>query len=82
MNRKCGNPLCSVSTGISGHLTFGSGELDEHGYWEKPCWTCARASEKANPNIGACWPFENPEVDSCKPGYEQIHDAIRAAERK
>ena len=54
--RPCGNPNCCTSTAISEHLTFGSGELDEYGFWEKPCWVCARAYEKEHPKEEA-WPF-------------------------
>ena len=45
-----------VSTGIDGRLTFGHGKLDEHGYWEKPCYFCAREHEKNFPEDGECWP--------------------------
>lgn len=38
---KCGNPKCHSSTGIHDGMTFGSGRLDEHGFWEFPCRTCA-----------------------------------------
>jgi hypothetical protein len=41
----CGNPECSCSTGIHEGLTFGSGELDDWGYWSKPCQVCARAND-------------------------------------
>lgn len=41
----CGNPDCSVSTGICDRLTFGSGELLSYGYWEFPCYVCARDYE-------------------------------------
>lgn len=41
INRKCGNNKCSTSTGIHGGLTFGSGRLDDYGYWSEPCRTCA-----------------------------------------
>ena len=54
----CGNKECNVSTGICESLTFGSGELDDYGYWEKPCEKCARAFEKLEPEYkGRCWPF-------------------------
>jgi len=26
-------------------LTFGKGKLDDYGYWEKPCYECARWHE-------------------------------------
>src|SRR5579859_2157173 len=39
--RPCGNPECSSSIGIHEGITFGHGELDEYGYWEFPCRTCA-----------------------------------------
>ena len=47
----CGNLLCGVSTGICGGLTFGSGKLDDNGYWEFPCYTCAREFEKRCPEL-------------------------------
>lgn len=55
----CGNHNCSVSTGICESLTYGSGELDQWGYWEFPCSTCARAAEIRHPEYGSCWPFAN-----------------------
>lgn len=42
----CGNPDCSCSTGAHEGITFGHGELDEHGYWEFPCRVCAEAEDK------------------------------------
>lgn len=48
--RPCGNSDCSVSTGIHEGLTFGSGELDNNGYWEKPCKICAAGWEKKREN--------------------------------
>jgi hypothetical protein len=47
---------CMVSTGIDGSCTFGTGELDEYGYWEFPCRKCAKAYEERNPGEVA-WPF-------------------------
>ncbi len=52
----CGRMDCGVSTGICGSLTFGRGRLDDYGYWEIPCAPCARATEKAHPEHGTCWP--------------------------
>ena len=57
--RPCGNPDCSVSTGVHDGLTFGRGKLDDHGYWEIPCGICARAAEQAAPGLVA-WPFAPP----------------------
>lgn len=51
----CGNTECCVSTGICETLTFGSGRLDDYGYWEFPCGPCARAWEADNPG-GKAWP--------------------------
>ncbi len=45
-SRICGNPDCCTSTGIHGGLTFGSGELDGLGFWDKPCILCANEFEK------------------------------------
>ncbi len=40
-------------------LTFGSGKLDELGYWSKPCVACARWSEQRDgvPH-NSYWPFD------------------------
>lgn len=46
MGNGCGDPKCSVSTGIHDGLTFGSGNLDFNGFWEHPCNTCARWHEE------------------------------------
>jgi hypothetical protein len=51
----CTDPKCCSSSGICGAVTFGSGTLDEFGYWEVPCDQCARAWEKAHPGSFA-WP--------------------------
>ena len=45
---------CKVSTGICGSLTFGTGELDNYGYWEKPCLECAKAWREQYPE--ETWP--------------------------
>ncbi len=60
MGKACGNPKCGVSTGIHDGLTFGSGDLDMNGFWERPCEKCARLHEKLYPEDGKCWPFGPP----------------------
>lgn len=55
--KACGREDCCISTGIHEGLTFGRGQLDDHGYWDIPCAPCARAYEKRNPNEPPCWPF-------------------------
>ena len=40
---KCGNVECCTSTGIHDLLTFGSGRLDHHGFWEHECFQCEAA---------------------------------------
>ena len=53
---------CSASTGIHEGLTFGSGKLDDWGYWEKPCTVCARWHEqKDNVPVNSYWPFQTRE---------------------
>ncbi len=47
----CGHVDCGVSSGISEELTFGRGELDDHGYWEIPCRACAEAFERECPDM-------------------------------
>jgi len=54
---------CKISTGIHDGLTFGSGELDDCGYWEHPCYDCARAWEKEYPEDAPCWPFKQENKD-------------------
>jgi hypothetical protein len=41
--RWCGSNECCSSTGIHDGMTFGSGRLDNNGYWTKPCRVCAAA---------------------------------------
>lgn len=54
--RPCGNLDCSTSTSIDDvTLTFGRGNLDEHGYWEIPCGVCAEAYQKDFPDHPV-WP--------------------------
>ena len=56
----CGNKDCEVSTGVYDHLTFGSGELDENGFWEYPCEDCARHHEIMHDETpGTCWPHNS-----------------------
>lgn len=49
----CGNPRCAVSTHIGDCLSFGSGDLDENGFWEFPCRVCAVAAERRDRVAGA-----------------------------
>jgi hypothetical protein len=69
----CGEQKCSSSTGIHGDeshplsgMTFGSGRLDQYGYWEFPCLTCARAFEKLHPDSGEAWPYADMDLQSYK----------------
>ncbi len=55
--RSCESEGCSVSTGIHEGLTFGQGRLTCNGFWEFPCFTCARDHEVFHPEDGECWPF-------------------------
>lgn len=63
--RPCGNPECSTSTGIHEGLTFGSGLLLEHGFWEFPCRICAKhfddTVEETKDRIRKDYPNESPE---------------------
>lgn len=71
--KPCGRRGCSVSTAISGHLTFGRGGLDEWGFWGEPCQECARRHEQEFPNMGKCWPFEHPSHADL-PGWDECYD--------
>lgn len=39
--RPAGHEACSFSTGIDGSVTAGRGKLDDNGFWEHPCPSCA-----------------------------------------
>lgn len=51
----CGRKQCRASTTIADTISFGTGNLDEFGFWEHGCDACARAYEKAHPGSEA-WP--------------------------
>jgi hypothetical protein len=53
---------CSYSGGIHDGPTAGRGKLDQWGYWEHPCPTCARALEQRSPELGPVWPFASREI--------------------
>lgn len=71
----CGNPNCGRSSGIHDGLTFGSGKLDEFGFWEKPCGVCAREYEKRHPDYLA-WPFKNQEDFNKVIGHDETAKAV------
>lgn len=56
--KACGVESCGVSTAIDDTtLTFGQGDLDEYGFWEKPCRPCAENFERLEPSYrGRVWP--------------------------
>jgi hypothetical protein len=58
---------CGCSTGIHDALTFGRGELDGSGFWEFPCWECAREHERLHPDAGPCWPHTDEDLDAMFP---------------
>jgi hypothetical protein len=66
MAKACGNEKCSVSSTIGDNLSFGSGRLSQHGFWEFPCAPCARAFEEKNPDMvkqyGESWPFKDQDI--------------------
>jgi len=53
---------CQVSNGIHDCFTFGTGKLDGTGFWEKPCYECARAYEEQFPESGLCWPHTDEQL--------------------
>jgi hypothetical protein len=54
---------CCWSTGIHDCLTVGRGKLDEYGFWEIPCPTCARRYEAENPHKCPVWPHTDADLD-------------------
>lgn len=68
VKKPCGHADCGRSTSIDDvTLTFGRGELDEHGFWEIPCGPCARAYEADHPGVTS-WP-RGPVVEVDGSGY-------------
>lgn len=65
-----GHEDCRVSSGIHDCLTFGRGRLDDNGFWEEPCWECARAHEQQFPECGPCWPHTEEQIE--KMGLRKI----------
>lgn len=55
LSENAGHFHCKVSTGICESVTFGSGKLDDLGYWEFPCLACAERYKAKNPDM-AVWP--------------------------
>lgn len=87
MPSPCGNEECCVSTGIHEGLTFGSGEVDPHGFWERPCSPCARAAERRDGvAVGTYWPFadfllDQIREDAAKAGAAEENRKLREAIR-
>ncbi|HUI92398.1 MAG TPA: hypothetical protein VLX68_09155 [Chitinivibrionales bacterium] len=66
-----GHEKCCTSHGSHGNVAHGSGKLDDHGYWEFPCYECAREWERQFPMSGSAWPFAtefSPAVAQYLPG--------------
>ena len=57
---------CGASSTIYEALSFGTGRLDEHGFWEHGCYECARAHESQFPEDGICWPHSVQTLEEWK----------------
>ena len=57
-----GHDKCQISSGICEGTTFGTGKLDDYGYWEFPCAVCAREYEKQFPQFGSAWPYKPEDI--------------------
>lgn len=66
--KPCGNPKCCASTGICETTTHGHGLLSTLGYWQIPCFTCARHFEKEFKEVN--WPFPDTEKEPLKDDIE------------
>jgi len=55
--------LCKFSTGEHGYPTVGQGRLDDGGFWEVPCYICARKYELKNPGE-KCWPHTSKDIET------------------
>ena len=59
--RPCGNPDCCCSTSIDDTtITYGSGELNEFGFWEFPCKICAKVAKDRGEKY--VWPDPDKEI--------------------
>ena len=58
-----GHHLCKTSSTIYESLSFGTGELDDYGFWEHGCYECARAWEEQYPEDGECWPHTPKQIE-------------------
>lgn len=76
----CGNPECAISTGIHEGLTFGHGKLDDYGYWQYPCATCAREWERTHPEDIPCWPYTAVSDKGSTDGCSALLDAAVCAD--
>lgn len=47
---------CEMSLTCNGSLSFGTGELNYDGTYEKGCPECARYCESVHPDTKPCWP--------------------------
>jgi hypothetical protein len=62
MSSKCGNPECNCSSTIAEQVSFGAGRLDPNGFWEFPCWTCAKEFQHTYPHYYV-WPQSQAHAD-------------------
>lgn len=56
---------CEWSTGIHDGPTVGRGELSEHGYWQYPCYLCAREAERER-SWKNVWPWSDEYLAECR----------------
>ena len=71
---------CRWSSGIHDCLTVGRGRLDEHGFWERGCPTCARKHETEHPEDGPVWPHKPEDIERMNMGTRP-KDAPRRVEK-
>ena len=55
---------CGWSTGIHDGPTVGRGKLNEHGYWQFPCYLCAREAEREH-DWKNVWPWSDEYLVEC-----------------
>ena len=70
---------CRWSSGIHDCLTVGRGELDEHGFWERGCPTCARRHEAEHPEDGPVWPHKREDIERMFPDRHNAEPEPRRA---
>ena len=68
MSKLCSHRDCGSSMAVGDIVTFGSGLLDDYGFWERPCEVAARNYEAQTGEVA--WPFKREGERIANPSVE------------